>query len=124
MAELIWRAENPQAGGHVATYNSYGATVKIITPPTQSATSPDRGGKGVPAWVRVGQELAAKRIKEYLDATGRMPGEKLLEDFQREMGKRLDAYIREPMQFPFRPMGLREFEEEMEEKHRGAEPGA
>ena len=30
MAELIWRADAQQAGGHVATYNSYGARVEII----------------------------------------------------------------------------------------------
>ena len=93
-------------------YISNGARVEIVTPPPLRGPSPDRGGC-VPAWVRVGQELAARRIREYLEETGRMPGEKLLEDFQREMGKRLDAYIMEPMKCPFRPMGLAEFEREL-----------
>lgn len=116
MAELIWQAANPEAGGHVATYNSGGARVEIFTPPAQSATSPDRGGMTpqgqAPAWVRVGQELAMKRIREYREETGRMPSRELLEDFQEEMGRRLDAYIQEPLRHPFRPMGLRAFEEE------------
>lgn len=98
-------------------YYSNGARVEIIRETPKGGggrilSAPTRG-QGVPAWVRVGQELAAKRIREYLEETGRMPGEKLLEDFQREMGKRLDAFILEPMRFPFRPMGLREFEEKV-----------
>ena len=62
--------------------------------------------------MRVGQELAMKRIREYREETGRMPSRELLEDFQEEMGRRLDAYIQEPLRHPFRPMGLRAFEEE------------
>ena len=109
MAELIWRAADPNAAGHVATYNSGGARVEIITPPPLPGTSPDRGG--IPGWVTVGLGLMEQRIREYRDETGRLPGEELLSAFQREMGKRLDAYIKEPLKHPFRPMGLREFEE-------------
>ncbi|MBR3105853.1 MAG: hypothetical protein IKH30_01560 [Clostridia bacterium] len=113
MAELIWQAANPEAGGHVATYNSGGARVEILVEKEQGGrmlSAPDKGQ--APEWVRVAYGLAEKRIREYLEETGRMPGEKLLEDFQREMGKRLDDFIREPMRFPFRPMGLAEFERE------------
>ena len=108
MAELIWQAEDRKAAGHVATYNSGGATVEIIL------EAPENAGNagGAPAWVRVGQELAMRRIREYLDETGRLPSRELLEDFQEEMEKRLDAYIQEPMKHPFRPMGLKAFEDE------------
>ena len=95
-------------------YYSNGARVEIIREePRAGGYYPPLHGGQPPAWVRVGQELAAKRIREYMEETGRMPGEKLLEDCQREMGKRLDAYIREPMKCPFKPMGLREFEEKV-----------
>lgn len=111
MAELIWRAADPKAVGHVATYNSYGARVEIYRDgPGTGPTIPGR--PGTPGWVTVAQGLMEQRMREYLDATGRMPSRKLLEDFQREMRKRLDAYIQDPMKHPFRPMGLKEFEDE------------
>lgn len=107
MAELIWRAADPKAAGHVATYNSGGATVEVHVEAPKGAKRQD-----VPAWVTVGLGLMEKRVREYLEETGRMPSRELLEDFQEEMGRRLDAYIQEPLRNPFRPMGLRAFEEE------------
>ena len=106
MAELIWQAANPEAGGHVATYNSGGATVEVHLEAPKGAKR-----QAVPAWVTVGLGLMEKRIREYMDETGRLPSRELLEDFQKEMGRRLDAYIKEPLKHPFQPMGLREFEE-------------
>lgn len=107
MAELIWRAADPKAAGHVATYNSGGARVEIILEAPKGAKRQD-----VPAWVTVGMGLMEKRVREYMDETGRLPSRELLEDFQKEMGRRLDLYIMEPMRHPFRPMGLKAFEEE------------
>ena len=47
MAELIWRAADPKAAGHVATYDSYGARVEVYVEPLRPlrGTSPDRGGR-------------------------------------------------------------------------------
>ncbi|MBR3019589.1 MAG: hypothetical protein IKH57_21335 [Clostridia bacterium] len=105
MAELIWQAADPKAAGHVATYDSGGARVEV------HREAPDgTRGKAVPKWVSVGLGLMEKRIREYRDETGRLPSQELLSAFQKEMGKRLDAYIKEPLKHPFRPMGLREFE--------------
>lgn len=120
MAELIWQAADPNAAGHVATYNSYGAIVKVIrnapeTPPPHSVASPLGGEAGVPAWVRVAQGLAANRIREYKNETGQLPSSQLLEDFQRVMGERLNAYIEEPMKHPFHPMTLKAFEDEIKQ---------
>lgn len=111
MAELIWRAADPNAAGHVATYDSGGARVEVHKALSAAAggTSPRGGGKA-PAWVRAGQEIMSRRIREYMEETGRLPSQELIADFQEEMGKRLNAYIEEPMKHPFRPMGLREFE--------------
>ena len=102
---------------------SNGARVTVIfeTPMdriTKKAREISPSGKVVvdaPSWWRVGKTLAMHRIQEYLDETGSLPDEKLLEDFQREMGKRLDAYIRAPMKHPFMPMGLAEFEKQSTE---------
>ncbi len=107
VAELIWRAEGARTG-HVATYKSHGATVKILidenAPPAQA---------GPPGWVRVGLELAEKRIREYLNETGHLPSRQLIETFQRVMGERLDAFIEDPRKHPFQTMGLKAFEDEM-----------
>lgn len=112
MAELIWRVADPKAAGHVATYNSGGARVEVHREPSQSLrdSSPRGGAKGAPGWVTAGLQIMAQRVREYLDETGRLPSETLMADFQREMGKRLDAYIREPMKHPFLPVSLRAFE--------------
>ena len=114
MAELIWRAADPKAAGHVATYDSGGARVEVHREAPEGGrilSAPTRG-QTVPGWVAVGLKLMEQRIREYRDETGRLPSQELLSAFQREMGKRLDAYIKEPLKHPFRPMGLKAFEDE------------
>ena len=110
MAELIWRAEGKRTG-HVATYKSHGATVKILIDEKAPAPEP-----GPPAWVRVGLGIAEKRIREYLAETGHLPSRQLIDTFQRVMGERLEAFIEDPRKHPFQHMGLKAFEDEMRER--------
>ena len=110
MAELIWQAADMSAAGHVATYNSGGARVEVHQEGGRMVSAPTMGTPGAPGWVSAGLRLMEQRIREYLDATGRLPSEKLISDFQEEMGKRLDAYIKEPMKRPFHPVSLLAFE--------------
>ena len=107
MAELIWQAADPKAAGHVATYSSGGARVEVHRERPEGRTM---GTPGAPGWVSAGLRLMEQRIREYRDATGRLPSEKLIADFQAEMGKRLDAFIKEPMKHPFQPVSLLAFE--------------
>lgn len=102
----------------LAECNTKGARVCIVEETFPAPASlggrmvsvPTEGPDGCPEWVTVGRGLIAKRIREYLNETGRLPTRELLERFGEVMGKRLDDFIRDPRNHPWRPMGLREFE--------------
>lgn len=104
MARLVYQAEG-NGPGLAAVYDSHGARVEILRGEERAAG---------PGWAQVGAGLAAKRIREYLTETGRMPTAALLERFQTEMGKRIQAFIDDPRGCPFQPMSLKAFEEEEE----------
>lgn len=101
----------------LAEINSYGARVCIVGEATSSVTCgdsfPSRGSpEGCPEWVKVGRGLMEARCREYEQETGHWPEMALLERFSAEMGKRLEAFIRDPKRHPWRAVGIREFEEE------------
>ncbi len=111
MTELLWKAGPEVKIGVVAVYKSHGAKIYIVY---DEHTTPLKPGE-VPEWVKVGQELVIKRIREYRDQTGHLPTKELMERFQDVMGKRLDAFIEDPRKYPYKPLTLVQFEQEEEE---------
>ena len=109
MAELVWQSDVPNGDGIVAEYRCGGGRVLIKAASSGAAQEP-------PEWVRVGQKLAADRIREYRRETGKLPTRRLLKAFQQAMGERLQAYIRDPMAHPYTPLTLRAFELEQKGK--------
>lgn len=98
----------------LAEMDSFGARVCLVGTDGRMVSAPTKDA--CPEWVKVGRGLMEARCREYEEETGHWPEMALLERFSAEMGKRLEAFIRDPKGHPWRAVGLREFEEEEDER--------
>ena len=95
----------------LAEINSYGARVCLVGTDGRMVSAPTKDT--CPEWVKVGRGLMEARCREYEEETGHWPDRGLLERFSAEMGKRLEAFIRDPKGHPWKAVRLREFEVEV-----------
>lgn len=111
MAELIKRYENPAPGEPAAEYLACGGVKVTVMAPPLSAQRQD--GEEPPEWVKVSMRIIRARAEEYARETGQAPDLQLMEDFQRDMGAALRAWIADPRHRQFRHMSLKEYEDRM-----------
>ena len=110
--------KNAVKGRQIAEFDCHGARIVIVADEDAKPLEPGQ----VPEWVQVGTELRIRRMEEYKAETGHAPTRELIERFDRVMEERLNRFIENPRKYPWKPMGLREFELTLSAPLRGAPP--